>query len=36
MLPLYHLEKIQDTGNNEAVRLSIFGVIPAITYNFKF
>ena len=25
-----------DTGNNEAVRLSIFGVIPAITYNFKF
>jgi len=26
----------KDTGNNEAVRLSIFGVIPAITYNFKF
>jgi hypothetical protein len=25
-----------DTGNDEAVRLSIFGVIPAITYNFKF
>lgn len=25
-----------DTGQNEAVRLSIFGVIPAITYNFKF
>jgi hypothetical protein len=25
-----------DTGANEAVRLSIFGVIPAITYNFKF
>ena len=25
-----------DTGNNEAVRLSIFGIIPAITYNFKF
>ncbi|MEX0315478.1 MAG: TonB-dependent receptor plug domain-containing protein, partial [Allomuricauda sp.] len=26
----------QDTGRNEAVRTSIFGVIPAITYNFKF
>ena len=25
-----------DTGQNEAVRLSIFGRIPAITYNFKF
>jgi len=25
-----------DTGQNEAVRLSIFGIIPAITYNFKF
>lgn len=25
-----------DTGRNEAVRLSIFGIIPAITYNFKF
>ena len=25
-----------DTGKNEAVRLSIFGIIPAITYNFKF
>ncbi|MCF4100901.1 TonB-dependent receptor [Gillisia sp. M10.2A] len=25
-----------DTGNNEAVRLSLFGVIPSITYNFKF
>ncbi|RMA64934.1 TonB-dependent receptor [Ulvibacter antarcticus] len=25
-----------DTGENEAVRLSIFGRIPAITYNFKF
>ncbi len=25
-----------ETGANEAVRLSIFGVIPAITYNFKF
>ncbi len=28
--------KNTDTGNNEAIRLSIFGIIPAITYNFKF
>lgn len=26
----------QDTGLNEAVRTSIFGIIPSITYNFKF
>jgi len=26
----------QDTGSNEAVRTSIFGVVPAVTYNFKF
>ena len=26
----------QDTGRNEANRLSIFGIIPSITYNFKF
>lgn len=26
----------EDTGSNEAVRLSIFGVIPSVTYNFKF
>jgi hypothetical protein len=25
-----------ETGNNEAVRLSIFGIVPGITYNFKF
>ncbi len=25
-----------DSGNNEAVRLSIFGIVPSITYNFKF
>ncbi len=25
-----------DTGNNEAVKTSIFGVVPAISYNFKF
>lgn len=26
----------EDTGRNEAVRLSIFGFIPSVTYNFKF
>ena len=26
----------RDTGANEATRLSIFGVIPSISYNFKF
>ncbi len=26
----------QDTGQNEAIRTSIFGVIPAVTYNFRF
>ncbi|WP_343486054.1 TonB-dependent receptor [Allomuricauda sp. d1] len=26
----------QDTGRNEAIRTSIFGIVPAITYNFKF
>ncbi len=26
----------QDTGVNEAVRTSIFGIVPAITYNFRF
>lgn len=26
----------QDTGVNEATRLSIFGIIPSVTYNFKF
>ncbi len=25
-----------DTGVNEATRLSIFGIVPSITYNFKF
>ncbi|UOX33545.1 TonB-dependent receptor [Flavobacterium sediminilitoris] len=25
-----------DTGRNEAVRLSIFGIVPSVTYNFKF
>jgi hypothetical protein len=26
----------QDTGSNEAVRTAIFGIVPAVTYNFKF
>ncbi|WP_340066187.1 TonB-dependent receptor [Ascidiimonas aurantiaca] len=26
----------QDTGANEAVRTSIFGIVPAVTYNFRF
>jgi len=26
----------EDTGVNEAVRTSIFGVVPSVTYNFKF
>ena len=25
-----------ETGNNEAVRLSIFGIVPSVSYNFKF
>ena len=25
-----------DTGINEALRLTIFGIIPSVTYNFKF
>lgn len=26
----------EDTGINEAVRLSLFGIVPSVTYNFKF
>ena len=26
----------EDTGMNEAVRTSIFGIVPSVTYNFKF
>ncbi|WP_396190929.1 carboxypeptidase-like regulatory domain-containing protein [Flavobacterium sp.] len=26
----------QDSGNNEALRLSIFGLVPSVSYNFKF
>lgn len=29
-------QKNVDTGLNEAIRLSIFGIIPSVTYNFKF
>ena len=25
-----------DTGRNEAIRTSIFGIVPSVTYNFKF
>ena len=26
----------EDTGRNEATKLSIFGIVPSVTYNFKF
>lgn len=26
----------QDSGQNEAIKLSIFGLVPAVSYNFKF
>ena len=26
----------EDTGRNEAIKTSIFGVVPSVTYNFKF
>ena len=29
-------EQNRETGNNEAIRLSIFGIIPTLTYNFNF
>ncbi len=25
-----------DSGNNEAIKLSIFGIVPSVSYNFKF
>ncbi len=31
-----NFRKNQETGVNEAVRTSIFGIVPAVTYNFKF
>lgn len=32
----YSFEQNRETGQNEAIRTSIFGVVPAISYNFKF
>ena len=32
----YSFGQNEDTGANEAKRLSIFGIVPGITYNFKF
>ena len=29
-------EQNRETGSNEAIRLSIFGIIPTLTYNFNF
>ena len=26
----------EDTGNNEAIKFSVFGIVPGVTYNFKF
>lgn len=31
-----NFRKNQETGVNEAIRTSIFGVVPSVTYNFKF
>jgi len=31
-----NFRKNQDTGVNEAIRTSIFGIVPSVTYNFKF
>ena len=31
-----NFRKNQETGQNEAVRTSIFGIVPSITYNFNF
>jgi hypothetical protein len=31
-----NFSKNDDTGNNEATRLAIFGIIPSVSYNFKF
>jgi len=32
----YSFEENRETGQNEAIRTAIFGIIPAISYNFKF
>jgi hypothetical protein len=31
-----NFQQNKDSGNNEAVRTSIFGIVPAVSYNFKF
>ena len=31
-----NFRKNEDTGVNEAIRTSIFGVVPSVSYNFKF
>ncbi|MGY8916142.1 MAG: TonB-dependent receptor plug domain-containing protein, partial [Flavobacteriales bacterium] len=31
-----NFEHNQDTGRNEAIRTAIFGLVPSVTYNFKF
>ena len=31
-----NFQKNTESGNNEAVRTSIFGIVPAVSYNFKF
>ncbi len=31
-----NFEQNKETGNNEAIRTSIFGIVPAVSYNFKF
>ena len=31
-----NFQENRDTGVNEAVRLSIFGIVPSVSYNFKF
>jgi hypothetical protein len=31
-----NFRKNADTNNNEAVKVSIFGIVPAVSYNFKF
>ena len=32
----YHLGQNKETGANEATRTAIFGIVPSVTYNFKF
>jgi hypothetical protein len=30
------IENYQNTGNTEVVKTALFGIVPSITYNFKF